>query len=367
MSFVDERGSHAGPSEDELNAFILHPPSVRLPAGALTHPRQLYPHFLAYREAAAAGAEPLAARPRRAPPADPASLLAADVPCPAGDGRGAAAAGLRGLADREDRARPARRPARPAAGHRAGGRGRDRARSPGRRPHAAGGGRLVLARRLRSRGAPGRAAAGRGGPAVVARGPPAHPGRAMRRRHSRSRRDHGGARARTRPRRPRSGRAGGGTRGGDRAGRLRGARAGAARRDSPLRAERHRLRPRGARPLRAWGPARPLDRLAGRQGRGDLRADPGHPHLRRPAAAVPDHARGHRRGLGRARRDAGRAGLLRLRAPPAHRLARGAGRAGRRCSTALDALARRVRGRGAAVCSSRGSWPPSRSGRSPAR
>ena len=63
VSFIDERGAHAGPSEEELHAFILHPPTARLPDGALTHPRQLYPHFLAYREAAAAGAEPPVARP----------------------------------------------------------------------------------------------------------------------------------------------------------------------------------------------------------------------------------------------------------------------------------------------------------------
>ena len=61
VSFIDELGAHAGPSEEELHAFILHPPTVRLPEAALTHPRQLYPHFLAYGETATAGAEPLAA------------------------------------------------------------------------------------------------------------------------------------------------------------------------------------------------------------------------------------------------------------------------------------------------------------------
>lgn len=61
VSFIDERGAHAGPSEEELHAFILHPPTVRLPEAALTHPRQLYPHFLTYGETATAGAEPLAA------------------------------------------------------------------------------------------------------------------------------------------------------------------------------------------------------------------------------------------------------------------------------------------------------------------
>jgi hypothetical protein len=52
VSFIDELGAHAGPSEDELHTFILHPPSVRLPAGPLTHPVELYPHFRAYRSAA---------------------------------------------------------------------------------------------------------------------------------------------------------------------------------------------------------------------------------------------------------------------------------------------------------------------------
>jgi hypothetical protein len=64
VSFVDERGAHAGPSEEELHAFILHEPAARLPAEALTHPRQLYPHFLAYREAKAeAGGEAVTSRP----------------------------------------------------------------------------------------------------------------------------------------------------------------------------------------------------------------------------------------------------------------------------------------------------------------
>jgi hypothetical protein len=51
VSFLDERGAHAGPAEAELQTFVLHPRSVRLPAEALTHPVQLYPHFIAYRKA----------------------------------------------------------------------------------------------------------------------------------------------------------------------------------------------------------------------------------------------------------------------------------------------------------------------------
>ena len=50
VSFIDERGAHAGPSEAELHSFILHPPPVPLPEAPLTHPVQLYPHFIAYQE-----------------------------------------------------------------------------------------------------------------------------------------------------------------------------------------------------------------------------------------------------------------------------------------------------------------------------
>jgi hypothetical protein len=56
VSFIDELGAHAGPSEEELHTFILHPRSVRLPAGPLTHPVELYPHFRAYRDAGASEA-----------------------------------------------------------------------------------------------------------------------------------------------------------------------------------------------------------------------------------------------------------------------------------------------------------------------
>ena len=53
VSFIDELGAHAGPSEEELHTFILHPPSVQLPDAPLTHPVELYPHFRAYHDAAA--------------------------------------------------------------------------------------------------------------------------------------------------------------------------------------------------------------------------------------------------------------------------------------------------------------------------
>ena len=48
VSFLDERGAHAGPSAAELHTFTRHPPSVALPEASLAHPVQLYPHFLAY-------------------------------------------------------------------------------------------------------------------------------------------------------------------------------------------------------------------------------------------------------------------------------------------------------------------------------
>jgi hypothetical protein len=48
VSFLDEQGAHAGPSEAELHTFLLHSAAVTLPAEPLTHPIQLYPHFAAY-------------------------------------------------------------------------------------------------------------------------------------------------------------------------------------------------------------------------------------------------------------------------------------------------------------------------------
>ena len=54
VSFLDERGAHAGPSPAELDTFILHPPTVTLPDAPLTHPVQLYQHFAAYHDGIAA-------------------------------------------------------------------------------------------------------------------------------------------------------------------------------------------------------------------------------------------------------------------------------------------------------------------------
>ncbi|MGH7304402.1 MAG: alkaline phosphatase family protein [Candidatus Rokuibacteriota bacterium] len=47
VSFVAEVGAHAGPSVDELHTFLIHPPSVTVPA-PIVHPVQLYPHFARY-------------------------------------------------------------------------------------------------------------------------------------------------------------------------------------------------------------------------------------------------------------------------------------------------------------------------------
>lgn len=48
VSFIAEVGAHAGPSPDEMQTFIVAPPGVRLPH-PITHPVQLYAHFVAYR------------------------------------------------------------------------------------------------------------------------------------------------------------------------------------------------------------------------------------------------------------------------------------------------------------------------------
>lgn len=48
VSFIDELGAHAGPSEAEMQTFILHPPHAVPSRQPLVHPVQLYPHFAAY-------------------------------------------------------------------------------------------------------------------------------------------------------------------------------------------------------------------------------------------------------------------------------------------------------------------------------
>jgi len=48
VSFIPERGAHAGPSPEEMQTFIVHPATVTLPP-RITHPMQLYEHFIRYR------------------------------------------------------------------------------------------------------------------------------------------------------------------------------------------------------------------------------------------------------------------------------------------------------------------------------
>jgi hypothetical protein len=47
VSFIPEHGGHAGPGATEMHTFILRPGNVTLPQD-ITHPTQLYPHFMRY-------------------------------------------------------------------------------------------------------------------------------------------------------------------------------------------------------------------------------------------------------------------------------------------------------------------------------
>lgn len=51
ISFLGERGSHAGPSESELYGFVLAPPHVEFDFTRVTRPRDLYELFIAYQDA----------------------------------------------------------------------------------------------------------------------------------------------------------------------------------------------------------------------------------------------------------------------------------------------------------------------------
>jgi hypothetical protein len=51
VSFINESGAHAGPTEDEMQTFIVTPPGVTL-STPITHPLQLYPHFVQYQASA---------------------------------------------------------------------------------------------------------------------------------------------------------------------------------------------------------------------------------------------------------------------------------------------------------------------------
>jgi hypothetical protein len=47
VSFIPEHGAHAGPSAREMQTFIIRPERITLPA-SITHPVQLYDHFIRY-------------------------------------------------------------------------------------------------------------------------------------------------------------------------------------------------------------------------------------------------------------------------------------------------------------------------------
>jgi len=49
VSFIPERGGHAGPSPEEMHTFIVHPARVALPL-PIEHPIQLYDHFIGYQD-----------------------------------------------------------------------------------------------------------------------------------------------------------------------------------------------------------------------------------------------------------------------------------------------------------------------------
>jgi hypothetical protein len=48
VSFICEHGAHAGPGATEMQTFIIRPVGVTLPQD-ITHPAQLYEHFIRYR------------------------------------------------------------------------------------------------------------------------------------------------------------------------------------------------------------------------------------------------------------------------------------------------------------------------------
>jgi hypothetical protein len=50
VSFIAEHGTHAGPGETEMQTFIIRPAHVELPRD-ITHPVQLYAHFIRYADA----------------------------------------------------------------------------------------------------------------------------------------------------------------------------------------------------------------------------------------------------------------------------------------------------------------------------
>jgi len=63
VSYIPENGAHAGPSSDEMNTFIVRPRNLTL-RPAITHPAQLYDHFMRYQTGFAGDA---ASAPERSP------------------------------------------------------------------------------------------------------------------------------------------------------------------------------------------------------------------------------------------------------------------------------------------------------------
>jgi hypothetical protein len=57
VNYLGERGSHAGPSEEELYGFVMAPPSVGFDFGSVRGPADLYPLLAGYHPAGAAGEE----------------------------------------------------------------------------------------------------------------------------------------------------------------------------------------------------------------------------------------------------------------------------------------------------------------------
>jgi hypothetical protein len=53
VTYIDEAGSHAGPSPEELSAFLVAPSEAPVP-DALDHPLQLYDLFIRSRREVAA-------------------------------------------------------------------------------------------------------------------------------------------------------------------------------------------------------------------------------------------------------------------------------------------------------------------------
>lgn len=47
VSYIDEVGAHAGPSQEELHTFVAAPEAAGLPA-RIDHPRELYDVFVRY-------------------------------------------------------------------------------------------------------------------------------------------------------------------------------------------------------------------------------------------------------------------------------------------------------------------------------